>query len=451
MTEPPASQRAIAITVICWTVILGVVALIAIGHVRKDRPHPVAAVETSDATRPGFELIMTGRAAVAVTQGASTTDALRLQLRTALDGMVTRPVDRLAAATVIRELSGPAAALKLLNPDTTPPRLRPDAAALAALYRADSPAVLSDDQRAHLSHDLGYFGRLAATQGGPADAPARRAVLAEAKRTSVAITVAGVLAAASLLFGIAGLVLLCVLFGTGVLRFAYVPPTTHRPVWLETFAIWMAAFVLFGMAVSFARLHLPMVASELLVAGLTAAVAVGWPMWRARQSLAGVRQTLGWHTGRGVLLEMACGAAGYVAGLPVLAVGLLVTLGLTRLAGAHPSHPIEQEFGDRMTRGHVLALFATAALLAPVLEETMFRGALYAHLRRRHGAWLSAGIVAFLFAAIHPQGWTTIPVLGSIALILAFLREWRGSLIAPMTAHAINNGVLVAVIVLALG
>jgi membrane protease YdiL (CAAX protease family) len=60
-------------------------------------------------------------------------------------------------------------------------------------------------------------------------------------------------------------------------------------------------------------------------------------------------------------------------------------------------------------------------------------------MRRRWGWLISASVVAVLFAAIHPQGWTFIPALGSIAIVLAALREWRGSLWAPITAHAMNN------------
>jgi membrane protease YdiL (CAAX protease family) len=87
----------------------------------------------------------------------------------------------------------------------------------------------------------------------------------------------------------------------------------------------------------------------------------------------------------------------------------------------------------------VFGLYLLVSVFAPVMEETMFRGALFHHLRRRWGWAVSAPIVAFIFAVIHPQGWVAVPVLGSIALVLAALREWRGSLIAPMVAHACNN------------
>ena len=110
----------------------------------------------------------------------------------------------------------------------------------------------------------------------------------------------------------------------------------------------------------------------------------------------------------------------------------MVTFFLTRLtSGPGPSHPIMNEL--RGGWAHVLAIYFLACVWAPVMEETMFRGALFNHLRGRLGWLMSSLIVGLLFALVHPQGWTAIPVLGSIGAVLASVREWRGSLIGPMT------------------
>ena len=93
-------------------------------------------------------------------------------------------------------------------------------------------------------------------------------------------------------------------------------------------------------------------------------------------------------------------------------------------------------------------IFVLAAIWAPLMEETMFRGALFNHLRGRQGWLVSSLIVGVLFALVHPQGWTAIPVLGSIGAVLASVREWRGSLIGPMTAHALNNATAITVVLL---
>jgi membrane protease YdiL (CAAX protease family) len=73
------------------------------------------------------------------------------------------------------------------------------------------------------------------------------------------------------------------------------------------------------------------------------------------------------------------------------------------------------------------------------MEETMFRGILFHHLRQRWSWVVTAVIISVIFAMLHPQGWVAIPALSAIAMVLAALREWRGSLIAPMAAHACNN------------
>jgi membrane protease YdiL (CAAX protease family) len=63
---------------------------------------------------------------------------------------------------------------------------------------------------------------------------------------------------------------------------------------------------------------------------------------------------------------------------------------------------------------------------------------------------ISGLISSLIFAAVHPQGWTAIPVLGAIGFVLASIREWRGTFIASATAHALNNAVVTTFVILAL-
>jgi hypothetical protein len=96
-------------------------------------------------------------------------------------------------------------------------------------------------------------------------------------------------------------------------------------------------------------------------------------------------------------------------------------------------------------------MLALASGFAPVVEEIMFRGLLFHHLRTRW-AWLPAALLTSgIFAALHPQGVAALPALTTIAMVMAALRAWRGSLIAPIAAHALNNGVVLAAFVLIQG
>jgi membrane protease YdiL (CAAX protease family) len=148
-------------------------------------------------------------------------------------------------------------------------------------------------------------------------------------------------------------------------------------------------------------------------------------------------------------------------------VSLIIVLGLmwlrAQLTGetndsfqtpAGPAHPAIEWIANGDWRTYWL-LMAVASLAAPVMEEVMFRGCLYQYLRELTARKrlvvsiiVSAAVSSLIFAAVHPQGLLGIPPLMAIATSLCLLREWRGSLLAPITAHAINNG---AVITLAFG
>jgi len=87
----------------------------------------------------------------------------------------------------------------------------------------------------------------------------------------------------------------------------------------------------------------------------------------------------------------------------------------------------------------------------------MFRGVLYRHLRDLTLTWktwlsvvFSAVLNGLIFAAIHPQGMVAIPVLATLAIGFTFARQWRDSLLAPMTMHAIHNFLITCVSVLIL-
>ncbi|MBI1785344.1 CPBP family intramembrane metalloprotease, partial [Candidatus Sumerlaeota bacterium] len=138
----------------------------------------------------------------------------------------------------------------------------------------------------------------------------------------------------------------------------------------------------------------------------------------------------------------------YVAMLPLLAVAVLITLTIARAAGIeesegmHPIVPILTKGKD--SPATVIAIFFLAVVLAPMIEEVMFRGFFYRFLRYHNDAPNSIFISAALFAGIHPQGMLGFFPLLAIGVALATLREWRNSLVAPMVLHACVNGVTLA-------
>ena len=118
------------------------------------------------------------------------------------------------------------------------------------------------------------------------------------------------------------------------------------------------------------------------------------------------------------------------------------------------AHPIIIEIANGGWQVRVL-IISLAAIAAPIVEETIFRGVLYRQLRTssrtfNHAISIfgSVLIVSFLFAAIHPQGWIAIPALMGIAIGMNLMREWRGTVIPSMVVHGVSNGLVTSMMLI---
>jgi membrane protease YdiL (CAAX protease family) len=363
------------------------------------------------------------------------------QLLPQVDTAATEADDKVRAAIVAGEVGGAAAATQRLDELPVEARDRDDVRTLSKLYATGSPDEIAASQRDEVLQKHGWFGRLALSYGKPADDPDRRAALNPAIRTAVVLFAASGFGLLALLAGLVLLILATIRRLGGRLPTAYRPATGPTGPFLEAFAVYLLGMV--GIAAVVRRIVGDRVGATWFVIVILPTVFM-WPLLRG-VSRADLRAGLGWHRGRGFWREAGAGVVGYLAGLPVLLLGAMITLALQRFSGSDTSHPIVNE----VARGgwRTVQLFFLAAVWAPIVEETMFRGAFYHHLRARLPWPLAAGTVALLFAAVHPQGWAAIPVLGAIAMTLAAIREWRGSIVASAVAHAVNNGAVTLLLV----
>jgi membrane protease YdiL (CAAX protease family) len=268
--------------------------------------------------------------------------------------------------------------------------------------------------------------------------------------------------------GFIALLVLLVLVMVGKVKGRLTTGSPTGGIYAETFAVWLVLFLDLSWLAHRALPEWGFLASGL--GALGSLVALAYPVVRGipwRQ----VREEIGWTAGRHPVLESAVGLAGIVLELPMLALGLLLVFvmmslqkgmrGMMPVANGFdlndlPVHPIVPELlrGDWRVWAQVLFL---GSVVAPVVEETMFRGVLYRHLReatRRWGSVLSglasASVVAYLFAVIHPQGWLAIPALMALSYTFTMLREWRGTLLPGMVAHGVHNGLIMLMAILLL-
>jgi membrane protease YdiL (CAAX protease family) len=363
-----------------------------------------------------------------------------------IDKRADTGIDQLAAAILSAEIQGKPEAMSRLDAlEKAHPEMRDDAEKVRAIYNAQP----LPPGWAAFHAQYGWFADLAASFGKPDTDPARAAVLSAALRTIITLIVSVCL---MLMAGTIGLILLLiaiVFYFQGRLRPAFDVqrelPADRNP-YLEAFTMYLAGAIAIAGVLHYV-FRLSTLWSELaLPAGFI--VAVLWPRLRG-QTWAEWRSTVGLHTGRGFFRECASGALGYLAGLPILGVGLVISAILGALSGVTASHPALRDIS--ITPAGITALLLLGSVWAPITEELMFRGSFFGYLRGRRGWWLSALTVSLLFAAVHPQGWTAIPALASVAMVLAGIREWRGSILGSMTAHAINNTFVLVTLLLMVG
>jgi membrane protease YdiL (CAAX protease family) len=422
--------------VISWLLILAAVAITQIPQYRQDR----------QATQPGvtqdLALQMIGRYVVGMKSVLGNIPSVDLsipEMNKALQNSNNSRKD-LFYIPILMELTTREKALTMLEQIVAHPSnkdLAQDAPLFLQLYRQGSASLTQEQYRS--IERYGWIGKLALSQDKPPSDPLRRSVISSALQTFVVtvVFIVGLLVAFA-----AGLVLLiiAIVFSAQKRLHTHFSPTEDPGTsLLEAFAIFITGLI-----------ALPALAQWLspghqVIAALPAVlVALAWPYFRGSK-WNDIRKAFGWHRGQGFFREVAAGILGYLAGLPLLAVAIIPVLLISRSTGSVPSHPIVNEISrDPVT---MILIMGLACIWAPIVEETFFRGVLFGYLRRRLH-WSLAGIsTAFLFAVIHPQGWIAVPVLATIGFTLSAIREWRGSIIASMAAHSLNNG---AVLLLAI-
>lgn len=456
--------------ILAWLMILAAAATpLFSAHIRKFLSVQAPAL---DALEPSTQLLVAARYCVGAKPMLTGNPAELQKLIGPIQKLARTPLERFRLVPVLVELDQRDAArtaLESLARDPAAKALQPDIASLSHIYNV-SPLPLTEAEQAALIQRHAWFGQLAVSQAPGAPADSREIVRISARRAFYWMIALGLAALGAVAVGLGVLVLLIVLACTGVVQRRYDPnfgargtsdyagyapplpaqscgiPATLSPVYLECFALYMFLWMVGGLAMRVVFTKVPLSYAWLLTPLVLFAIC--WPALNGRP-WSEVRLALGWHAGRGWAKEILCGFAGYVAFLPIMALGVLLTSYLTQFSDQSPSHPLLNEITGDFRK--MLGVYALACIFAPIVEETLFRGAFYHHLRGRWPWWISAPIVAVIFAIIHPQGLLGMPVLILIALMLATLREWRGSLIASATAHAINNFVATTLLFVLLG
>lgn len=126
--------------------------------------------------------------------------------------------------------------------------------------------------------------------------------------------------------------------------------------------------------------------------------------------------------------------------------GLVIVLTLSEIVNqAFGPFEAPEQYALQVSTSSLLVLVLTgitAVVLAPVIEETIFRSLLFQSVRRKLGLSAAMVIQALVFAYIHLEVVGNPPaVVGLVALALWLAGSFHrtGSLVVPVTAHATYN------------
>jgi membrane protease YdiL (CAAX protease family) len=161
-------------------------------------------------------------------------------------------------------------------------------------------------------------------------------------------------------------------------------------------------------------------------------------MYLGRGQRQGFWQTIGWRSLRTGEKRMPLGPAGFVVGGCVfaLAIGFI-----SKYAGEPHGAPIEMFMHDRLSAALFLILGVT---VAPLVEETIFRGFLYPVAARSFGISGSIIFTGFVFGLLHgPQlggAWIQTGLLVLVGIVFTLVRAKSRTVVASYLFHLGYNG-----------
>jgi len=144
-------------------------------------------------------------------------------------------------------------------------------------------------------------------------------------------------------------------------------------------------------------------------------------------------------TTRHFLRNVGYGIAAYLSVIPALLLSLVATAVVMSLFKVSaPVQPIVNMLVNEKNVPVLVYSSVFAAVMGPVMEEIFFRGFFYNALKKRSGAlWgMIATSVVFSLLHAHPVGFVPIFILG---MLLVYVYEQTGSLVASMTVHILHN------------
>jgi membrane protease YdiL (CAAX protease family) len=177
-------------------------------------------------------------------------------------------------------------------------------------------------------------------------------------------------------------------------------------------------------------------ATIILVSTQTALLLISWLFVYRPRALAGLPSFPGREPLKAAALGVAWGVAAWVVSTVLIGIVAVVLQQL----GMEPE-PQAAERAIEMLNPVLVVL--AIVVFAPIAEEVFFRGVVFNAWLREGGRRFAFIGSALLFAVIHVSLLSLIPIF-ALGLMLAWIYDRTGTLVAPIAMHATVNGISVA-------
>jgi uncharacterized protein len=235
-------------------------------------------------------------------------------------------------------------------------------------------------------------------------------------------------------------------------------PDVDRPVanwrWWEALLVYVGALLVSGfVALPFLQIR-PTGTAQMAALSATGVVELSLIVLWLRRFHPGWREVIGIPSRARLLPEAWAGLLRGVVLFIVITypVGIALTF-LFRAVTGHPITAPEQLPANLDGVGRALAVLY-AVVVAPVTEETFFRGCLFRALRDRHGFRIGALASAFIFGLVHyvpgpfDESLLLMTAMVFTGVGLAYIYERRGNIVASIGAHMTFNAIAIVLIFL---
>jgi membrane protease YdiL (CAAX protease family) len=117
---------------------------------------------------------------------------------------------------------------------------------------------------------------------------------------------------------------------------------------------------------------------------------------------------------------------------------ILYTFIIEQLGVSVPRQWLQEQVLSLTSVSELQIFIFCGGVVVPVIEELIFRGVIYKGLRAKMPAVIAVSVTSLLFAVVHVEPWSFLPIF-IMSFLLCYSLEKTKSIAVPIVIHSINN------------